>query len=181
MFSCFFRALQVLILTPKKVFAEDVQASQVILPGNSGHVGILPNHANLVSCIEVGVLSVQTQDEWQFFAVNTGFASVQRDRGLVLVEFAKGPDDIVCEEAEQNLESALSAFGQEGADLKTSLEAKLALKRARTRLAVRKVFKNAGFKTQWFLKFRLAISSKPVFYLTLQHGEKERVGLCGLL
>ena len=138
-------ALQVSILTPKKVFAEEVQASQVILPGNSGHVGILPRHANLVSCIEVGVLSLKTQDEWQFFAVNTGFASVQRDRVLVLVEFAEGHDDIDREEAEQDLESAYRAFRQEGGDLKTRLEAKFALKRARTRLAVKTKSVAAGF------------------------------------
>lgn len=56
---------------------------------------------------------------------------------LVLVGFAEGPDDIDREKAEQDLESALSVFGQEGADSKTSLEAKFALKRARTRLAVK--------------------------------------------
>ena len=89
--------------------------------GNSGHVGILPSYANLVIWIEVDVLRLKTQDEWPFFVVNKGFASVQRKDVLVLVGLTSDHLDIDREEAEQDLKSVLSAFGQENVLLKTRL------------------------------------------------------------
>ena len=81
-------SLYVSLITPKRTLY-DSDAEEVILPTNTGQVGILPQHANLVSCLDIGVMSLKVQNSWRFFACLDGFLSVERNRVLVLVNGAE--------------------------------------------------------------------------------------------
>lgn len=129
-------SLYVSLITPKRTLYDDY-AEEAILPSNTGQVGILPQHANLVSCLDIGVMSLKVQNTWCFFACLDGFLSVERDRVLVLVNGAEGKDDIDPDEAERELEQAQQEVQKAGeGKSKQRAEAQLALRRARTRYAV---------------------------------------------
>ncbi len=83
------------------------EAKMVIARTTEGDVGILPNHAPMLSLMVDGVVDVQTTDgETWIAAVDAGFLSVANNRVSVLSEHAEMAHDIDLEKARQELERA---------------------------------------------------------------------------
>ena len=83
------------------------EASMVIARTTEGDVGILPNHAPLLSSIIEGVVDVQTTDgETWIAAVDAGFISVADNRVSILSERAEMAHEIDLEKARRELERA---------------------------------------------------------------------------
>ena len=81
------------------------QATMVIARTTEGDVGILPNHAPLLSSIIEGVVDVQTvEGETWVAAVDAGFLSVAKDLISILSEHAQMSHDIDLEKARHDLE-----------------------------------------------------------------------------
>ncbi len=75
------------IITPdKKVLS--AQATQVVLPTETGEVGILTGHIPLVTKIVAGEVQVVGEDGSEYIAVDHGFAKVLGDTISVLTEAA---------------------------------------------------------------------------------------------
>lgn len=109
------------------------EATQVIARTTEGDVGILPNHAPLLSLLVHGVVDVQTSDgETWVAAVSAGFISVAANRVSILAEYAEMSHDIDLEKARHDLERARSA----GEDDDAAVEA-VRLAEARIRAAER--------------------------------------------
>ena len=86
------------------------EASMVIARTTEGDVGILPNHAPLLSLMVDGIVDVTTIDgETWIAAVDAGFLSVANNRISVLAEHAEMSHDIDLEKARADLERAQSA------------------------------------------------------------------------
>ncbi len=121
------------IVTPeKKVFTGDVRF--VVVPGEAGELGILPNHAPLMSGLKIGVVKVQQQDGKAFkLAVNGGFVEVRNNKVTILADSAERDDEIDRERAERAKERAERRISEKSAELDL-LRAELALKRALNRL-----------------------------------------------
>ena len=83
------------------------EATMVIARTTEGDVGILPNHAPMLSLMVDGVVDVQTTDgETWIAAVDAGFLSVAHNRISVLSEHAEMAHDINLEKARQELDRA---------------------------------------------------------------------------
>ncbi len=83
------------------------EATRIVARTTEGDVGILPNHAPLLSLLVDGVIDVQTVDgETWVAAVSSGFLSVADNRVSVLAEYAEASHDIDLESARQDLERA---------------------------------------------------------------------------
>ena len=81
------------------------EAKMVVARTTEGDVGILPNHAPMLSLMVDGVVDVQTTDgETWIAAVDAGFLSVAHNRVSVLSEHAEMAHDIDLEKARQELE-----------------------------------------------------------------------------
>ncbi len=81
------------------------EAKMVIARTTEGDVGILPNHAPLLSVIIEGVVDVQTADgETWVAAVDAGFLSVAHNRVSILSEHAEMSHEIDLEKARHDLE-----------------------------------------------------------------------------
>ena len=81
-------SLTLRVLAPdQSVF--DGSADEVILPSTTGQVGILPGHVSLLAALDVGVLRVRTNSDWQSIALMGGFAEVESDDVTVLVNAAE--------------------------------------------------------------------------------------------
>jgi len=86
------------------------EAKMVIARTTEGDVGILPNHAPVLSLLVDGVVDVQTPEgESWVAAVDAGFLSVANNRVSILSEHAEMSHDIDLETARHDLERALSA------------------------------------------------------------------------
>lgn len=98
------------MVTPEGVaFAGDVQIA--ILPGGAGELGILANHAPLVSTLEPGVIAL-TDPEGRVhrFATDHGYVQVRRSRALVLVGEAVAAESIDAAAARGRLDRAREAL-----------------------------------------------------------------------
>ncbi|RJQ32757.1 MAG: F0F1 ATP synthase subunit epsilon [Peptococcaceae bacterium] len=119
------------IVTPeKKVFSEEVQF--LVAPGAAGELGILPEHAPLVTALHIGVLRVQQAEKQLKVAVSGGFMEVRNSKVTVLAGAAEraGEIDVTrAEAAKQRAEARLAG----GGDIDV-LRAEMALKRALARL-----------------------------------------------
>ena len=86
------------------------EATMVIARTTEGDVGILPNHAPMLSVVIEGVVDIQTDEgETWVAAVDAGFLSVAHNRVSVLAERAEMSHEIDLEKARHDLERAQAA------------------------------------------------------------------------
>ncbi|HEV7875073.1 MAG TPA: F0F1 ATP synthase subunit epsilon [Nocardioides sp.] len=86
------------------------EATMVIARTTEGDVGILPNHAPMLSVVIEGVVDIQTDEgETWVAAVDAGFLSVANNRVSVLAERAEMSHEIDLEKARHDLERAKAA------------------------------------------------------------------------
>ena len=83
------------------------EAKMVIARTTEGDVGILPNHAPMLSLMVQGIVDVTTtEDETWIAAVDEGFLSVANNRVSILSEHAQMSHEIDLEKARHDLERA---------------------------------------------------------------------------
>jgi len=98
------------IVTPeKKVLSEAVDA--VTIPTASGEVGILQNHAPLISSLKAGVLSYTKEGATQRMVVAGGFVEVSQNNVSILSDIAETADEINVENARIERETAERELG----------------------------------------------------------------------
>jgi len=117
-------------------------ADMVILPGEMGEMGILPNHAPLLSTLKFGILKVRTQGQEEFFTVAGGVVEVQPDIITVLADAAENVREIDtarAEAARRRAEEYLKAGPPPDTDAYLAMEA--ALRRSNLRLDAARRFR----------------------------------------
>src|SRR4030043_2183777 len=82
----------------RQVFAGD--ADMIIVPGVQGEMGILPNHAPLLSNLKFGILRVRYQGQEQVFTIAGGVIEVQPDLVTVMADSAENVLEIDVSRAE---------------------------------------------------------------------------------
>jgi len=120
------------VLTSKGLMLKE-QAEEVILPTNSGQIGVLTNHAALLTGLQIGVLKARIQGKWIVIAIFGGFAHIDNNKVWVLASDAENASTIVLAEAEVALTLAQVRLSQ-ATKLREQIEADLVYKRARARL-----------------------------------------------
>jgi F-type H+-transporting ATPase subunit epsilon len=98
-------ALTVKIIAPDKVVWDGI-ADEVILPSATGELGILSNHAPLVSALGIGVLQVKTKGETTKLAVMGGFVEVENNEITILANGAASAEQINEQETREQLARA---------------------------------------------------------------------------
>jgi F-type H+-transporting ATPase subunit epsilon len=109
------------------------EAQEVILSTNSGQIGILPNHAPLLTALDIGVIKIRIDSKWTAMALMGGFAMIDNNQMTILVNEAEKANDINSEEAQDAFQVAQANL-TEASGRKQVIEANLALKRAKARL-----------------------------------------------
>jgi len=88
------------IVTPQgRVYAEEVD--MVTLPGQEGEMGILPNHAPLITLIGDGEVVARKGAKEERFLVTGGCAEITGERVAILTVFATSEDAIDEQKAEE--------------------------------------------------------------------------------
>ena len=122
-----------IITAEGEVFSDTV--SVVVAPGVDGELGILPDHAPLLTTLESGELKIIKEGEESFIAISGGFIEVLGDKVIVLADTAERSEEIDIERAEKALELANERVEEAQTDI--DLERAVAsLRRSHTRLKV---------------------------------------------
>nr|YP_010569709.1 ATP synthase CF1 epsilon subunit [Podocarpus salignus]UZF97416.1 ATP synthase CF1 epsilon subunit [Podocarpus salignus] len=124
--------LNLRVLTPNRV-VWDSEVKEIILSTNSGQIGVLPNHASLVTALDIGVMKIRLDAQWSTMALMGGFAKIDDNNVTVLVNNAERGIDIDLQEAREDFRIAKADLAQ-ARGKRQAIEADVALKRARTRL-----------------------------------------------
>ncbi|MGQ4649001.1 ATP synthase F1 subunit epsilon [Lyngbya aestuarii] len=126
--------LTVRVVAPDKTVLNS-EAEEVILPSTTGQLGILSNHAPLLSALDIGVMRVRPGKDWIAIALMGGFAEVENNEVTILVNGAERGDQIDKEKAREAFAQAQERFNQlqAGENRQETIQATQALKRARAR------------------------------------------------
>jgi F-type H+-transporting ATPase subunit epsilon len=94
------------VVTPEKIFFEDEVVS-LIAPGSEGYLGVLTDHAPLITALVPGKLTVKDQKNQELtFALGGGFLEVLKNNVTVLAHSIEFIKDIDVERAQRALERA---------------------------------------------------------------------------
>lgn len=123
--------LQICIMSPEGVFWNE-EVTEVILPTNTGQIGILSNHTPLITALDIGVMLVRFQGNWTNLILMGGFALIKNNKVTILVNEAEFASDVDVDKAQQELMEAEEAFNK--AETPTEkIKSNLTFKRARAR------------------------------------------------
>jgi F-type H+-transporting ATPase subunit epsilon len=124
----------------RMVFEGD--ADIVIVPGEAGQMGILPNHAPLLSTLQYGILTVRYQGREEVFTIAGGLIEVQPDIVTVLADAAENVAEIDITRAEAAKRRAEELLKQGlPPDTDTYLDMEARLRRSNLRLQAAKRYR----------------------------------------
>lgn len=123
------------VTAERLVFSED--ADIVIVPGIEGEMGILPQHAPIMTMIKPGEILIRKGTEEYSLAVSGGFLEVKPDHITILADAAERADEIDIARAEAAKKRAEERLAGRTAVAKVDLaNAEASLRRALARLKV---------------------------------------------
>jgi F-type H+-transporting ATPase subunit epsilon len=93
------------VITPQKVIY-DGEVDMVVVRIADGDIGVLRDHAPVVSTVEPREVRITQDDEKYVYATSDGFFKVSENLVQILVEEAVAPGDIDVDEAESRVENA---------------------------------------------------------------------------
>ena len=122
------------IVTPEKLVVE-TRAEELQIPGKNGYLGILPNHAPLITELAVGEITYRSGGQTSRVAVAWGFAEVLPNKVTILAETAERAEDIDVARADRARQRAEERLTKGSSDVDYE-RCQVALQRAETRLQV---------------------------------------------
>lgn len=122
----------------------DGEAQMVVAPGKRGELGIMPQHAPLLTTLKPGVLKIVKEDgQEDFLYIAGGVLEVQPDMISVLADVAERSEDLDEQRAQQAREAAEKAIAAGSSDQEVAMaQAELALATAQIE-AIRKLRKRS--------------------------------------
>nr|UAD87210.1 ATP synthase CF1 subunit epsilon [Gracilaria pacifica] len=132
--------LNIRVIAPDRT-VWDANAEEVILPSSTGQVGILKGHIPLLTAIDIGVMRVRIEKEWQPIILLGGFAEVKDNNITILVNGAEQISDVNISTAQENLDKATKMLNEAEND-KDKIEATQNLRKARARIQAANVLSN---------------------------------------
>ncbi len=125
--------LSVEVVTGERLVYSDDEVDMVVAPGAAGTLGILPNHAPLITTLAAGELRVKKGGQEHSMVVFGGFMEVTPTKVIVLADGAERLEEIDTERAEQARRSAEEALSQR-AGVEDLAAAQASLRRATIRI-----------------------------------------------
>lgn len=131
--------LKLEIVTPEKKVV-DAEVNSVTVPTANGEIGILQNHAPLISTLKAGILSYTTGGKTEKLVISGGFVEVGVNVVSVLAHIAETSEEINVDAAraeQAEVEQVLARWGGTEEEFEAEVE-KLDRAQARQKLAAGK-------------------------------------------
>ena len=125
-------SLNVRVITPDKV-VWDAMAEELILPSSTGQIGILADHAPLLTALDIGVMKLKSNGGWTSIVLMEGFAEVEENKVTILCNGAEEGSSIDLKTAQEELEK-VTVLVDEATTKKEKIEATIELRKAKARL-----------------------------------------------
>jgi len=123
-----------IVTTERIVYEDDVNS--VVAPGSVGYLGILSNHAPIITSLKPGKLTVKDASGKEIlFAITGGFLENSANNCSILADAAEFASDIDLERAKSALERAQQRIRDAAGNIDI-LRARSAYDRAKARLDV---------------------------------------------
>lgn len=124
--------LNLRVMAPNRIVWNS-EVWEIVSSTNSGQIGILPNHAPLLTALDMGVSRIRHDGQWSAMAPMGGFAMIDSNQVTILVNEAERATEIDPEEARKSFQAAQADLAKAEGKKKV-IEANLAFKRAKARL-----------------------------------------------
>ncbi len=92
--------IQLEIVTPDRLLVNE-QVEEVEIPGKSGYLEAMPQHAPLITELAPGELTYKSGGKMNRLAVSWGFAEVLPDKVTILAQTAERPEEINVQRAQE--------------------------------------------------------------------------------
>lgn len=122
-----------IITAEREVFSGEVDA--LVAPGVAGQLGILPNHAPLMTVLQPGELLVRAGGDDSYLALSGGYLEVLGNQVIVLADAAEDVDEIDEARAQEALARAQERIASRETDIELE-QAVASLRRAQVRVTV---------------------------------------------
>jgi len=96
---------KLVVVTPARIAYSD-EVRMVCARGADGDLGILPDHAPLITALKTDVVRVQKNGQWRYLAVSSGFLEAKENRVIILSDAAEAAEEIDVERARRAKERA---------------------------------------------------------------------------
>lgn len=94
------------IVTPEKIFKE-LEVNSIIAPGSEGYLGVLTNHAPLITTLVPGKLTAKDKNNQEKnYAISGGFLEVYKNQVTILADSIESLENIDIERAQKALDRA---------------------------------------------------------------------------
>jgi F-type H+-transporting ATPase subunit epsilon len=124
--------------TPERTVFDDAVVS-LMAPGGRGYLGILANHAPLITTLVPGKLSIRDlSGSERIFALSGGFLEVSQNRATILADSLESPDEVDADRAQESRDRAMKRL-KEMSGRWDDERARLALFRALNRLRIKEI------------------------------------------
>jgi F-type H+-transporting ATPase subunit epsilon len=98
------------IATPERLLARE-KAIRAQIPAKEGYIGVLPDHAPLLSELGIGAMTYTTPDDQRFsLAIRGGFLEINNNVVRVLSDIGEKAQEIDVAQAEKDLKHAQEAM-----------------------------------------------------------------------
>ena len=128
--------MKLTVLSPHRKLVDGESVDEILAPGFAGQLGIFPNHANLVSELETGILKWKQGSKTSIATLSTGVLEVFEGNITVLADVAELGEEIDKVRAKVAQEKALKKIQEGGLDDANFRKYELKLKRAMARTSV---------------------------------------------
>jgi F-type H+-transporting ATPase subunit epsilon len=123
------------IVTPEKIIYESEVAS-IIVPGSEGYLGVLTDHAPLITAVIPGKLTIKDKSGHEIImSVSYGFFEVSSNTATLLADSAEFASNIDFERAKKALARAKQRLADSAGNIDLA-RAKRALERAQNRIRI---------------------------------------------
>ena len=123
------------VVSPERVLYEQ-EVQGIVVPGSEGYLGVLSNHAPLISSLVPGKITITESDEKQrIAAVSGGFIEVSDNVATILAETVEFVEEIDLDRARTAYQRAKERLGLKHPTIDVQ-RAQAALRRAENRLKI---------------------------------------------
>jgi len=127
--------IHIQIVTPYELFYEG-SISELVVPALDGETGIWPGRTPVIIALNPGELRMTRDGEKYSIAVSSGYAEIDFNDAVVVVNAAEWPDRINTKRAQHALERSLQRLKDPGTSPRELERSKSSLMRAKARLKV---------------------------------------------
>ena len=126
--------IEVNIITPTTTF-EYANVDYLRAPSTEGLFGVLPGHISSIIALDVGEVKITVNNKSLHFATSGGFADINENKVILVLETAEESSEIDIKRAEKALAKSQKYLDDKSNDMNRAFDS---IKRAKNRISIAK-------------------------------------------